>query len=67
MSTIDRKTELIQQLFNAVVNMDEVKAAEISQTVLAEGIDPYEAVTGGLIRGNGKSWRALYKERVFCS
>lgn len=43
-----RKNELIQQLFDAVVAMDEVKTAKISQTILDERIDPYEAVTRGL-------------------
>jgi methanogenic corrinoid protein MtbC1 len=65
MSKIDRKTELIQQLFNAVVNMDEVKASEISQTVLAEGIDPYEAVTGGLSAAMEKVGELYTKSEYF--
>jgi methanogenic corrinoid protein MtbC1 len=65
MSTIDRKNELIQQLFNAVVNMDEVKAAEISQTVLTEGIDPYEAVTGGLSAAMEKVGELYTKNEYF--
>ena len=48
MVTIERKNELILQLFNAVVSMDEVQAAKISQVVLDEKIDAYEAVSKGL-------------------
>jgi methanogenic corrinoid protein MtbC1 len=65
MSKIDRKIELIQKLFEAVVSMDEVKAAEISQTVLDEGIDPYEAVTGGLSAAMEKVGELYTKSEYF--
>ena len=48
MATEERKQELIKGLYNAVVNMDEDTARELSQAVLDEGIDAYEAVTQGL-------------------
>jgi methanogenic corrinoid protein MtbC1 len=48
MVAADRKSELIQKLFDAVVAMDEVETAKICQTVLDEKIDAYEAVTKGL-------------------
>lgn len=48
MVSVERKNGLIQQLFNAVVNMDETGAVKISKTILDEGVDPYEAVTAGL-------------------
>jgi methanogenic corrinoid protein MtbC1 len=48
MVTVERKTELIQKLFDAVVAMDEVESAKISRTILDEKIDAYEAVTKGL-------------------
>jgi methanogenic corrinoid protein MtbC1 len=48
MVSVERKNRLIQQLFNAVVNMDEAEAVKISKTILDEGVDPYEAVTAGL-------------------
>jgi methanogenic corrinoid protein MtbC1 len=39
---------LIKKLYDAVVNMDEEAAAELSQAILQEGIDPYRAVKDGL-------------------
>ena len=43
-----RSQELIKQLYDAVINMDEDKARELSKTILDEGIDAYYAVTHGL-------------------
>jgi methanogenic corrinoid protein MtbC1 len=48
MATEERTQELIQGLYDAVVNMDEDAARELSQAVLDEGIDAYYAVTHGL-------------------
>jgi methanogenic corrinoid protein MtbC1 len=48
MPTEDRKRELIEGLYHAVINMDEEKAKELGQAVLDEGIDAYDAVTNGL-------------------
>ena len=48
MATEERTQELIKGLYNAVVNMDEDTARELSQAVLDEGIDAYYAVTQGL-------------------
>jgi methanogenic corrinoid protein MtbC1 len=48
MVAAERKNELIQKLFDAVVAMDEVETALISQTILDEKIDAYDAVTKGL-------------------
>jgi methanogenic corrinoid protein MtbC1 len=48
MATEERTQELIKGLYDAVVNMDEDTAAELSQTILEEGIDAYYAVTHGL-------------------
>jgi methanogenic corrinoid protein MtbC1 len=48
MPTEDRKRELIEGLYHAVINMDEDKAKELGQAVLDEGIDAYDAVTNGL-------------------
>jgi methanogenic corrinoid protein MtbC1 len=48
MISVERKNKLIQQLFNAVVAMDENEAVKVSQAILDEGIDAYEAVTAGL-------------------
>ena len=48
MATEERKQKLIKGLYNAVVNMDEDAARELSQAVLDENIDAYDAVTQGL-------------------
>lgn len=47
----DRKQELINGLYHAVMNMNEDKVRELSQTVLDEGIDAYYAITHGLTAG----------------
>jgi corrinoid protein of di/trimethylamine methyltransferase len=44
----ERTKEILKQLHDAVVNMDENAARELSQTALEEGIDAYEAVNQGL-------------------
>ena len=48
MASGEKKRELIQALYNAVVHMDEDKAAEISHRIIEEGIDAHEAVNDGL-------------------
>lgn len=65
MGTTQRKNELIQQLFNAVVAMDEVETARISQTVLDEKIDAYEAVTTGLSAAMEKVGELYSKNEYF--
>ena len=48
MATEERTQELVKELYDAVVNMDEDTALELSQAILDEGIDAYYAVTNGL-------------------
>ena len=48
MASGDKKQELIRALYDAVVNMDEKKAVDISHSIIQEGIDAYEAVNDGL-------------------
>ena len=48
MATEERTQELVKGLYDAVVNMDEDTAGEISQAALDEGVDAYYAVTQGL-------------------
>jgi len=48
MATEERTQELMKGLYDAVINMDEDAAGELSQAVLDEGIDAYYAVTHGL-------------------
>jgi dimethylamine corrinoid protein len=42
---------ILQGLADAVIEMDEVRAVELSHESLALGIDPYVAITEGLSRG----------------
>jgi len=48
MITEERTKEILKKLYDAVVNMDEIAARELSQTALEEGIDAYEAMDRGL-------------------
>lgn len=51
MASEERTKEILQGLHDAVVAFDEDRAAELSHTVLDEGVDPYTAVVDGLSRG----------------
>ena len=48
MASEERTKKLIEGLYDAVVNMDEEAAAELSHAVLEEGVDAYQAVMNGL-------------------
>jgi methanogenic corrinoid protein MtbC1 len=48
MASPERTKELIKGLYDAVINMDEDRARDLSRSVLKEGIDAYYAVTQGL-------------------
>jgi methanogenic corrinoid protein MtbC1 len=48
MATSERTEQLIAGLHDAVVNMDEDAAREISEAVVREGVDAYYALTRGL-------------------
>ena len=61
----ERKNELIQQLFDAVVAMDEVEAAKLSHTIVDEGIDAYAAVTRGLSAAMEKVVELFTKQEYF--
>ncbi|MCF6289952.1 MAG: corrinoid protein [Desulfobacterales bacterium] len=45
------KQEILQQLAQAVVEMDEEAAATLAEHAFRAGIDPYEAITDGLTMG----------------
>jgi methanogenic corrinoid protein MtbC1 len=64
MVATERKNELIQRLFNAVVAMDEVETARISLNILDEKFDAYEAVTRGLSAAMEKVGE-LYKNNEY--
>jgi len=48
MPSEERTQELIKGLYDAVIDMDDEAAADLSQTILKEGIDAYQAVINGL-------------------
>jgi len=64
MATKERKQELIKGLYNAVIDMDEDTARELSQAALEEGIDAYYAVTQGLTAGMDKAGQ-LYNSKIY--
>ncbi len=47
------KQRILQQLAQAVVEMDEEAAATVAEQAFRAGIDPYEAITDGLTMGMG--------------
>ena len=64
MATEERTQELIKGLYDAVINMDEDTARELSQVVLEEGIDAYYAVTHGLTAAMDKAGE-FYTNQVY--
>jgi methanogenic corrinoid protein MtbC1 len=48
MPSEEKVRELIQGLYDGVVNMDEDKVRDLSRTVLVEGVDAYYAISHGL-------------------
>lgn len=61
----NNKEELLKQLADAVVDMDEEKAVELSQIIVAEGIDAYEAIEKGLSAGMEVAGRLFEEEEYF--
>ena len=64
MASPERTSELLKGLYDAVVDMDEEAAAEISHSVLDEGVDAYQAVMEGLAKGMDKVGE-LYLNQVY--
>ncbi len=64
MTTRDSTQELIKGLYDAVINMDEDAARELSQVAVEEGIDAYYAVTQGLAAAMDKVG-ALYTNKEY--
>jgi corrinoid protein of di/trimethylamine methyltransferase len=64
MASKDRTQELLQALSDAVVAYDEEATAELSEVILAEGIDPLDAITKGLAAGMAKVGD-LYTNQVY--
>ena len=64
MVTDERTQEVIKGLYDAVINMDEDTARELSQVVLEEGIDAYYAMTHGLTAAMDKAGE-FYTNQVY--
>jgi len=64
MVTDERTQELVKGLYDAVINMDEDTARELSQVALEEGIDAYYAVTHGLTAAMDKAGE-FYTNQVY--
>jgi dimethylamine corrinoid protein len=59
------KENLLKQLADAVVDMDEEKAVELAEIIVAEGIDAYEAIENGLSAGMEIAGRLFEEEEYF--
>lgn len=59
------KDELFQGLSDAVVAMDEEKTIELSDVVIANKVDPYEAIEKGLSHGMERVGRLFEREEYF--
>lgn len=51
MATEERKQELLKEIRTALIEYDEDKVEELAKTILAEGVDPFEATMEGLAQG----------------
>jgi methanogenic corrinoid protein MtbC1 len=65
MAVEERKHELIKGIYDAVLNMDEDAARELSQVVLAEGIDALYAVSQGLTAAMQKAGELYSRGEYF--
>jgi len=65
MATDERTQELIKGLYDAVINMDEDTAREISQVILEEGINAYYAMTKGLTEAMDKVSELYTNKKYF--
>lgn len=60
----ERTREILKGLHDAVVSFDEDRAAQLSQSALNEGVDPYIAVVDGLADGM-REVGDLYERKVY--
>lgn len=59
------KDELLKKLSNSVVDMDEEKAVQISNTIVEEKFDAYEAIEKGLSDGMERAGKLFEEEEYF--
>lgn len=60
-----KKEDLLKKLADAVVDMDEDLTVTTAHESLAEGIDAYEAIDGGLSRGMERAGQLFEEEEYF--
>jgi methanogenic corrinoid protein MtbC1 len=65
MATEERTQELIKGLYDAVINMDEDTAGELSRAALDEGVDAYYAVNQGLAAAMDKVGELYSNQEYF--
>jgi methanogenic corrinoid protein MtbC1 len=65
MASGEKQQELIQALYNAVVHMDENKAAAVSHRIIKEGINAHEAVNDGLTAAMDKVGELYINKEYF--
>ncbi len=65
MTLEQRRQELLKGLYDAVVNYDEEASAEISRTIVQEGVDAYDAVMNGLVAGMEKVGELFATQEYF--
>lgn len=59
------KQELFEKLADSIVDMDEDLTIEISNQVIAEGLDAYEAIVNGLTVGMNQAGKLFDEEEYF--
>ena len=60
----DLKENLLKELSESVIDMDEDRAAEVSNTFIEKKFDAYEGIANGLATGMGEAGR-LYEEEEY--
>jgi corrinoid protein of di/trimethylamine methyltransferase len=60
-----KKEDLLKKLADAVVDMDENLTVTTAHESLAEGVDAYEAIDGGLSRGMERAGQLFEEEEYF--
>ena len=65
MKLSDRQSELFTQLSDAVLELDEDRAAQGAQAVVDKGLDAYEAVDKGLAHGMGRAGKLFEEDEYF--
>lgn len=62
---VQTKEQLFRALSDAVVEMEEEKTVTISNTIIEEGIDAYEAIEKGLADGMNRAGQLYEEEEYF--